>query len=176
MTMGRPAIRLATREDQGDGLVKLLDAAFPDTFDGRTYFKQQPHSRLLAHHDDRLVGQVGLEFRVINVGGALLEICGIVDLCVAHCAQRRGIGSQLLVRAEELAVGRDFMVLIADNQSIYHRYGYSSVTPAPARWHAIEDLQSHSVIEEDLGDCFMIKQIGSKPWPEGKIDMLGYLF
>ncbi|WP_172299989.1 GNAT family N-acetyltransferase [Pseudoruegeria sp. HB172150] len=169
-------IRLACRRDIGPALVKLLDDCFSATFDGRTFYKQQPHHRLLAFENDRLVGHVGLDFRVITVGGTLYEIVGIIDLCVA--ADRRGlkIGTALVRASETFDVGRDFSLLFADDHRVYEANGYQRIVPAHTRWLAIDELRSHSVIERDLHDCFMAKSLGTTPWPRGEIDLLGYLF
>ncbi len=60
----------------------LLDACFPGTLKGRTYFKQLPHMRLLAMDGGSVVGQVGVDGRVVNVGGTLVSIFGLIDLAV----------------------------------------------------------------------------------------------
>jgi GNAT superfamily N-acetyltransferase len=153
-----------------------LDTAFPDCFNGRTFFKQKPHQRLLAFEGERLVGHVGLDFRVINVGGSILDIMGIIDLCVAKDWQHNHIGSELMTRAEQLATGCDFVILYTEEHAFYEKLAFTAKSPAPTRWLAIDELKSHSVIERDLSDCFMVKKLRQKRWPEGEIDLLGYLF
>lgn len=41
---------------------------------------------------------------------------------------------------------------------------------------AIDELSCHSVIRRDLCDIFMVKCLAKQRWPEGQIDLLGYLF
>ncbi len=79
-------------------LRQLLDDCLPDTFIGRTYVKQLPHFRLLARDGDRLIGQLGLDFRVIRVGPAILHIFGIIDLCVRtdKCGSSPSLPNKLL--------------------------------------------------------------------------------
>ena len=169
-------LRTASREDDGPALAALLDDAFPEVFEGRTFYKQQPHSRVLAFEGERLIGQVGLDLRAVTIDGGLYEIAGIVDLCVAPAMRGRAVGSALLAAAEDVGAGRDFALLCADDQRLYRAHGYSAVTPAPTRWFAIDGLRSHSVIERDLGDCLMAKPLGPRAWPGGPIDLLGTLF
>lgn len=169
-------IRSASRQDEGPNLVALLDVSFPDTFDGRTFYKQQPHHRILAFKQERLIGHVGLDLRVVTVAGRMYETVGIIDLCVAEDRRGQGIGTALIQAAEDFDAARDFVILFADNHSIYSANGYTRIIPAHTRWFAIDGLQSHSVMERDLSDCFMAKPLTSTSWPNGKIDLLGYLF
>jgi len=156
----------------------LLEECFPDTFEGRTYFKQLPHLRLLAMDAGLVVGQVGIDGRVVNVGGTVISIFGRIDLAVHPGSRGRRIGTMLLGHAERFARAwnRDFLVLMADRHDLYLREGYSRVQPAHTRWLAIDNRQSVEVIERDLGNCFMVKSLIDREWPEGTIDMLGYLF
>ena len=159
-------------------LTTLLEGSFPDTFDGRTYFKQVPHFRYLAFDGETLMGQLGVDHRVIRVGGEIVRIFGIIDLCVTQSHRNAGIATQLLAQVEGLATPAnvDFLVLMGDIDTLYLRNGFQHVTPAPTKWLAVEDVESVSVIERDLSDCFLIKPLNNKQWPAGQIDMLGYLF
>ena len=166
----------ALTEGPTQQITTLLEASFSDTFAGRTFYKQEPHRRVLALDGDRLVGQVGVDARIINVGGHILRIVGVVDLCVSPSYRGTGVGSVLLEAVEQQAVSRDFVVLMADRDDLYVRHGYRRLAPALTRWLAIEDLRSWGVIERDLGGCFMLKPMSTRDWPDGKIDLLGYLF
>jgi predicted N-acetyltransferase YhbS len=173
----------SVREDElaspaNDQLRTLLDASFPETFHGRSYFKQLPHLRLLAWDGDAVVGQVGLDHRIINVGGRVLRIFGLIDLCVDTPHRGGGIASSLLGHALERATRSrlDFLVAMADRHDIYAAHGFQRVRPAMTRWMAIEDRQTVAVIEQDLSDCFLARPVAGTPWPAGPIDLLGYLF
>jgi GNAT superfamily N-acetyltransferase len=74
----------------------LLPIAFPDYPSERPYFKLRPHFRYLAWDDETLVGQMGVDHRVIRVGTALLSIFGVIDLCVAPRYQHRSLATQML--------------------------------------------------------------------------------
>lgn len=157
-------------------LRELLNQSFPGMFETRSYFKQEPHSRLVAHAKNELIGHVGIDKRVFNVAGEIIRVVGVVDLCVAKKYRSNGIGAALIKAVEEKFNDREFVVLMADNPALYLKLNYAQLTEAPARWLAIEGLKSHSIVERDLGDCFMYKQLTNKCWPNGEIDLLGYLY
>jgi len=173
----RAVLEYAVTPDQQVRIGVLLDTCFPDTFAGRTYFKQLPQQRILAQDGDALVGQVGLEHRVIRIGDACYPIFGVIDLCVAEGYRRQGLGRRLIGVLEELAKrsGIPFMVLMADDHRLYRTLGYRPLD-VEVRWYVIEDRASYGVIERRLGDCFMVKAVGDIPWPPGSVDLLGYLF
>ena len=150
---GLPAgvvIRPSRRRDEGLPLIELLDDAFPEIFEGRTFYKQQPHHRLLAFAHERLVGHIGIDLRAITIGDKVHEILGISDLCVLPEMRGQSVGSALIDAAERVGVGRDFAILFADDHRIYETNGCHLIEPALTRWLAIDDLRSHSVIKRDL--------------------------
>lgn len=159
-------------------IVALLDESFPDTFDGRTYFKQLPHFRYLAFEGETLIGQTGVDHRVVRAGGKIIRIFGIVDLCVTPARRGSGLAGNLLRQVESLAAvsNVDFLVLIGDIDTLYITNGFQHVGPALTKWLAVEEIESVAVIERDLSDCFLVKPVRGGIWPIGPIDMLGYLF
>lgn len=159
-------------------LQDLLEECFPGWLEGRTYYKQLPHFRLMAMDAERVVGQVGVDGRIINVGGEVLSIFGVIELAVRSSCRGRGIGTMLLSEVERIArsANRDFLVVMADRHDIYLKEGYRRILPARTRLLAIENRQSVDVVENDLSNCFMVKPLTDKPWPKGTIDMLGYVF
>ncbi len=76
-------------------LRNLLNTCFPDTFQGRTYYKQKPSFRIFADLGGQMVGQVGIDFRAIRVGDALINIFGVVDLCVVP--EKKKVGDRFIV-------------------------------------------------------------------------------
>lgn len=157
---------------------RLLDLCFPDTFEGRTYYKQLPHFRLLAWQAGKLAGQLGIDSRVINIEGQVIKIFGIIDLCVHPQERGAGLATCLLSRAEEIARlhGRDHLVLMADRHDLYLKAGFTRVQPALTKWLAIDGRKSMGMIQRDLAECFLVKPLSPRPWPSGEIDLLGYLF
>lgn len=157
-------------------LAHLLDLCFPDTFEARTYFKQLPHQRLIAKDGDTIVGQMGVDNRIIRVGDDVLKIAGIIDLSVLPNVQKTGVASRLLNAFEHRFQSVDFFALMADDPKFYQRHGYKNLELANVKWLAIEDRTTLDVIENDMTQCFMDKPVKRSDWPKGTIDMLGYLF
>ena len=84
-----------------NALAALLDQCFPSTFEGRFFFKQEPHSRIVAHAGNILVGQVGIDRRVISVNGKILKIIGTLQANVDY----RGL--EIVNLAAEIAKDRN---------------------------------------------------------------------
>lgn len=158
-------------------ITRLRNVCFPDHARDRSYFKQLPHFRYLAFEEGALVGQMGVDHRVISVGGTVARIFGVIDLCVSHAHQGKGIASQMLEQVTELAAakGVDFLFLVADDQRLYRRNGFTPIT-AHLSWLRIDEHQNHGVASERIENELMIKRIGEKDWPGDSVDLLGYLF
>ena len=103
-------------------IATLLDACFDGVHVGRTWFKQIPHERLLARSGSDLMGLVGMEYRVVRVGEAIVPILGIVDLCVAPAARRPGIDSGRLALDCCPAVFRPLSRRHAQNPSFHPEF------------------------------------------------------
>lgn len=174
----RPSLKfyMVAQNPLAKSLAPFLKRPSPALLRGVYFFKQQPYCRLIARTGAKLIGQIGLDFRAIRVGQEILEIVGLIDLCVARGHQGGGVATSLVQEAERFAQGRAFSVLMADDHRLYQRAGYGTPNAAFTRQLAIESLESHSIVERDLSDCFMAKPLGGKVWSEGKIDLLGYLF
>jgi len=161
-----------------ESLRRLLAASFEGSFEDRTYYKQVPKARFLVHSGDAIVAQLGMEDRVIRMGDDPVRIFGVIDLCVAGAWRGRGVASQLLRHVEALGrtYGIDYLVLFADEPSLYRRHGYGYV-PNTVRWLGIDEHRSLGILEQPQGECFMVKALGARPWdPAAPVDLLGYLF
>ncbi|MCF9354684.1 GNAT family N-acetyltransferase, partial [Vibrio parahaemolyticus] len=55
----------------------LRNRAFPDSQVSRSYFKQLPHMRALHFQGEQLVGYLGLDYRVVSVGGEIHKVLGV---------------------------------------------------------------------------------------------------
>lgn len=159
---------------------ELLCECFGDDYpDDRIYFKQIPHFRYLVHNEDqRLVGHVGVDYRVMNLKDEPINVLGIIDLCVSKGSRSLGIGSQLLFEVERFSDGRniDFLLLFAYDPSLYEKNGFQSVSNQ-CTWMKINDQnQTTRGIGTETINEIMIKQLGTKKWSSGHLDMLGYLY
>jgi hypothetical protein len=75
-------------------LQQLLVECFVEYPRDRIYFKQLPHFRfLIFDKKNQLVGQVGFDYRVMNLNGRPVRVLGIIDLCVAKAYRSQGLGT-----------------------------------------------------------------------------------
>ncbi len=168
----------ALSETQKTQLGSLLAQAFDyaGEFRTRIYFKQVPQRRILFSQDGKIQAQVGLEHRIIGTEQGPASIFGLIDVAVRETYRRRGIAARMLQHAESLArdSGVDFMVLFAHDQRLYERLGYRPADNL-LRWVKIHDHSTLGIAEEPVEEV-MIKEVGSRTWPAGTVDLLGYLF
>ena len=160
-------------------LTELLMKSFEPLYPNRCYFKQLPHLRLIAFNEQQhVIGQVGLDFRVMNMDGKPIHVLGIIDLCVQEDVQGRGVGRELMEKV--IALGEeyriDFLLLFADRRDLYERIGFHAVSNT-CTWLQINDEnQTTRGIGEASFEELMIRSVGDKRWTEGKLDLLGYLY
>lgn len=155
----------------------LLQKAFPSYPKGRHYFNQLPNFRYLAWHDGKLVGQMGVDFRVISFEGQTHRIFGVVDLCVAEGFQSQKIGSELLGSLETLALQSDidFILLMAQRFDVYRSNGFELVENS-CKWLMIHKHQSFGILHRKLENCLMVKPLTNRKWTSETVDFLGPLF
>jgi GNAT superfamily N-acetyltransferase len=159
---------------QVQSLLQICFAGYP----GRSYFKLPPHFRYLAVRSGSvLAAQMGVELRVIRVGGTVLRTFGIVDLCVRQSERSRGLAGRLLAEVTGFAraSGMDFVILFADDDRVYARSGWARVRNL-CTWLKIDEHTTLGLaIKADPG-AMMVKAVGQRSWPEGDADLLGHLF
>ncbi|WP_417380776.1 GNAT family N-acetyltransferase [Gimesia sp.] len=160
-----------------DKITELRNACFPEDSKPRSYFKQLPHFRYLAYEDGILVGQMGIDHRVISVGKSVFSIFGVIDLCISRSYRSRGIASELLEQLSALAEekGIDFLFLVADDHRLYETHGFQIISTS-LTWLRIDEHKNYGVGSERIEKELMIKQTGKKVWPDEPVDLLGYLF
>ena len=162
--------------DLMDQAQALLPACFPG-YPSRAYFKLPPHFRYLAVAGGELVGQVGVELRVIRAGGNVLRTFGIVDLCVRGSERSRGLAGRLLAEVTQLACscGMDFVILFADDDRVYARNGWARAAN-PCSWLKIHEHTTLGLATAEDTGALMVKKTGQHAWSEGEVDLLGHLF
>ncbi|WP_251433215.1 GNAT family N-acetyltransferase [Peribacillus simplex] len=99
--------------DLASNIQELLSECFQEDFPkNRIYFKQLPHFRFVAFNEkNQLVGQVGIDFRVMNLNGNHIRVLGLIDLCAAQNIRSQGIGSMLLLEIEQFCSNRNIDVI-----------------------------------------------------------------
>ena len=162
--------------DVMDRVQALLQMCFPG-YPSRAYFKLPPHFRYLAMASGELVGQIGVELRVIRVGSTVLRTFGIVDLCVRGSERSRGLAGRLLAEVTDHArsCGMDFVILFADDDRLYTRTGWTCAANR-CSWVKIDDHRTLGLATAEDTAALMVKRIGQRTWPEGEVDLLGHLF
>ena len=159
----------------------LLQKCFTDTpYQGRSYFKQLPGYRLIATSGKKLLGQVGIDFRVMNLDGKPIRVLGAIDLCVDPRHRNQGIGTALMREFEKLARKRgnnvDFLFLVTDVPGFYAGLGYKPTKPT-VTWLKLHLHKSIGIGAERPANIFlMFKPMGRKKWAGRVLDMLGYWY
>ncbi len=163
-----------------ENIQELLTECFKDIYpNNRIYFKQVPHFRFLVFNEEKhLLAQVGLDYRVMNLNGKRIKVLGIIDLCVSREYRSKGIASLLLLEIDKYCVKKDidFLLLFADNKTLYLNNGYKSVKNK-CKWLKIDDRNQTilGIGYEERSDL-MVKNISTNEWIEGDLDFLGYLY
>jgi predicted N-acetyltransferase YhbS len=162
-------------------ITDLIKICFPEVeFNGRTYFKQLPHYRLLLKEETKVVGQIGLDYRVMTLNGKPINVLGIIDLTVLPSYQGQGFGTKLLKELDKIVeqnnLNIDFLFLVSDNHKFYENCGYK-LTKQKVKWLAIEEHINYGLQENEFDDCLMYKQVGQINWTENsELDMFGYWY
>ena len=172
-------VRVAEAEigpDIRQQLQALLQLCFPG-YPSRSYFKLPPHFRYLAMASGALVGQMGVELRVIRVGDEVVRTFGVVDLCVMPGERSHGLAARLLTEVTEFArsCGMDFVILFADDDRVYIRNGWVRAGNR-CTWVKIHEHTTLGLARAADTGALMVKAIGPRPWPEGEVDLLGHVF
>ena len=159
-------------------LITLLQHAFPSEYPNRRYYKQLPHLRLIAFEEEQVVGQVGLDYRVMNLDGAPIHVLGVIDLCVHEEARGRGVGRSLMDAVIHLGTRHpvDFLLLFADRPDIYEQVGFQQVSNRCTWLQINEEHQTIRGIGEAAFDELMIRPVGDRTWTDGPLDLMGYLY
>ena len=172
-------VRVAEAEigtDTRQQVQALLQMCFPG-YPSRTYFKLPPHFRYLAMAHGSLVGQMGVELRVIRVRSEVVRTFGVVDLCVMPGERSHGLAARLLTEVTEFArsCGMDFVILFADDDRVYARNGWTRAANR-CTWVKIHDHTTLGLARAAETGALMVKVIGQRAWPDGEVDLLGHLF
>ena len=160
-------------------LVRLLQDCFHPLYPNRRFYKQLPHLRLIASDlNGQMIGQVGLDYRVMNLNQKPIYVLGIIDLCVQEQWRGQGVGRAILEEVIQVAEQRqvDFLLLFADNTNIYEQVGFQQVSNRCTWLQINEEHQTIRGIGEAVFDELMIRPVGDRIWTDGPLDLMGYLY
>ncbi len=154
----------------------LLQAAFGPGFNGRSYFQQRHHVRLVIRQDDRIVGHMALCLRAIRMGETLAQIAGLADVATDPAWQGQGIASKLMAAAiaEAGSSPADFFVLFGD-RPLYAASGFLPKTNS-VRFTDCSDVRTGDVMQT-ASEGLMVLPLGQMDWDDAAvIDLVGHAF
>ncbi|ENV32068.1 GNAT family N-acetyltransferase [Acinetobacter gerneri] len=160
----------------------LLKNCFPeDDFQGRTYFKQRPHYRLLLKEEEKIIGQLALDYRVMTLGQIAIRVLGVIDIAILNDYQGLGWARRLLLELDQLVeknkINIDFILLCTQTPKFYEKFGYYQVKFSQnIKWLAIDQHINYGIKIEQSGQGLMYKKIGEIDWNDDVLDMLGYWY
>ena len=157
-------------------VTRLFDVVFEDYPSGRIYYNQLPDFRLLAFSNEELIGHVAVSHRMIRVGEESHPVFGIIDLCVHPDFRLNKLGTKLINSIAEKArlYEMHYLVLTSEKDDFYLKNGFIH-TDNPCRWLVIHHDNSYGVLQRNLEEGLMIKEITTS-WAKGEVDLLGTMF
>ncbi len=174
----RDELTLTLAEDQD--IATLLSAAFgaidDDGFEGRSYYKQRHHLRVMGRIDGALVGHIALCFRAVRIADEDIPIIGLAEVATGPDYAGQGIAGQLLARSLQVArqTQAAFILLFGDHP-IYAKNGFRPVTNR-LRYTVIENGRSERVISAPT-QYLQVMPLTDRPWDDlAEVDLLGHLF
>ncbi len=173
-------MRLSQADD--DDIAALLGEAFGPTmpeeggFEGRSYYKQRHHLRLVIRGDGRVVSHMALCFRDIRMGEHLTPIVGLAEVATLDARRGEGLAARLLHAAigEARQSLASFVVLFGD-RPLYAARGFVRHGNR-LRFVALDGVRTHRVIER-VDDGLMVLPLLDAVWDGGAtVDLVGHNF
>lgn len=156
-------------------IAALLELAFDDGgFDGRSYYQQRHHVRLVARSPGQIVGHMALSIRDIRLGADLVTVIGLADVATHPYRRGEGIASALLhaciVEARQTTAA--FFMLFGDAE-IYAGNGFVPVGNS-IRYISLLGARTDRVFEKP-NRGLMVMPLGDLPWNDAvPVDLLGH--
>lgn len=125
---------------------------------------------VLGKLDGRIVSIVGILFRDIRVGDAMVSICGVGGVATHPDYQRQGFAGKLMQRAGEFMKNERkaaFGLLVCESKRIpfYGGFGWQPINSSMF----FECRGEHRRYEGPV----MVLMLSDQPWPEGDVDLQG---
>ncbi len=154
----------------------LRGRSFPGLLVDQSYYKQLPHYRAVVYMKNDLCAYMALDYRVISIDERPYKVLVVIDFCIDPSYRGIGIGARMLNDLVSSTKGNsiDFVILVAHESEFYTCEGFRCCK-STGSWLEIDKHKNHGVTGGEISDLY-VKQVGSKPWREGHIDWLGYMF
>lgn len=167
-------MRLTRADDVAIG--RLLDAAFNTEFNGRSFYQNRHHTRLLVRQGGDVIGHMAVSVRAIRMGDTLCHAAGLAEVATHPDHRGEGIATALMHAAigEARASVADFFVLFGD-QPLYAASGFVPFDNVVAR-QDMTDARG-GAIKTDRKDKLMVMSLSDLAWdPTARIDLMGFAF
>lgn len=147
-----------------------LEEMFNKEFGSHTLIYALPRWHAMGILEGSLVGRVGILERAISVGQELLRVGGICGVVTVPEYRGHGIASTLLDESVAFIKKRlslPFALLTCNLrlEAFYRRLGWKTVD-GPTVFTQPDGVRT-------CGGLTMVMECGSRPWPEGPIDLRG---
>lgn len=164
-------------ESQRKAIQQLLLQSFSTYPDGKLYYPQPPHYRILSWIDDRLIGHLAGVLREVVVGDRSILIGGLADLCIDHDWVGNRLASRMIAYMESLTMsqGVPYLMAMTNDPVFYEKSGFTSIDTR-CTWLAYMHGKSLGLFKRQPPAGLMIKALTKEPWPEGELDLMGPLF
>ncbi|NDU99576.1 GNAT family N-acetyltransferase [Pseudoroseicyclus tamaricis] len=156
--------------------IAALIATAWDDYEGRSFYKQRHHLRLLAREEGRLLGHMALGLRAVRLGDDLVDIATLGEVCTHPEARGRGIASALLQEAiaEAKASPARFFLLFGVAK-LYPAAGFRPITQN-LRLLGMDGARSLRMVHSRADDL-MVLELRGEAWDEDKpLDLMGGSF
>ena len=163
-------------KDVERSIVQLRKICF-ENIESRSYSKQIPHFRFLYFKNNKLIGHIAIDHRVISCEENVYSVFGLLDICVDPLFRNKGVATELLNEISKVAFKQniDMLLLSSDAVELYSKNGFKFIN-AYFSWLRIHEHKSCGVNFEYIKNDSMVKMISSKAPPEDHIDFLGYKY
>ncbi|SNS11615.1 GNAT family N-acetyltransferase [Antarctobacter heliothermus] len=156
-------------------IAEILRQSFPTDFEGRSFYQQRPHMRLVWR-EGCVLAHMSLFLRAIRVGENVVDVVGVGDVATSVEARGRGHATALLDRCKSVASSRraSFLILFGDRE-LYDRAGF---LPATNQFRHCQMVGARTGdIVEGSSPFLRVFPLTEALWPEdAQIDFLGHLF
>lgn len=158
------------------GIAALLETCFDGTFEGRSFFSQRHHLRLVARESEQIAGHIALGLRAVRLGAELVDVATIAEVATLPAYRGKGIASRLLAGAVAIGAASParFLLLFGKPQ-LYERAGFVTVRN-PIVHVDMRGAATGPVLREP-SDFLMVRPLGDAVWDgEAVLDLLGSKF
>lgn len=167
-------MRLTYDDEQQIGA--LLDRAFGAEFDGRSYYQQRHHVRLIVRENGAVIGHMALSLRAIRMGEQIIQVAGLAEVGTDPNHRGKGIASALMKAAIKEAKSSiaSFFVLFG-GQPLYAGSGFTAQENT-VRFTPFVDVRTNPT-KEVAKDGLMVLPLTNLAWDDSAIiDLVGHAF